>query len=119
MKYANFTVLTGSDAASIIGSKIDSSQLVSASFHGFFTDAAVAGAMKIQVSNDPCPINYLPANFTPTHWVDLPSATATVTAGAAVVIPLPQITYRWMRVVVTQSSVGTGTTQVNMFSIAL
>lgn len=119
MKYVNINVLSAGDDVSQIGAKIDADQLVSASFQAYFGDSTAAGTVKIQASNDVCPYGYIPGGFTVTNWTDIPSATATVTAGASVLITLPQISYRWMRVVYTSSVAGSTTINVNLFAVAL
>jgi hypothetical protein len=98
-------------------SKIDANQLISASFIATFTDAAAAGTLKLQASNDfDNAGNVAAAAFTPsaTSWVDVPSASVVVAAGATSLIPMPlQISYRWLRLVWTRTA-GAGTLSVNI-----
>ncbi len=103
------SVLSGADSLDVTGDKIDSNQLVSASFHAYFGDVNAAGTFKIQASNDPCPAGNLPATFTPTHWVDIPNMTAAVTTGAAKLITIPQMAYRWVRAVWLNTGTGAAT----------
>lgn len=118
MKYVNTNVMSGADTASLNGPQIDSNQLISASFHGYFGDGSAAGTIKIQASNDIDNSGYLQA-FTVVNWVDIPNATATVAAGAPALITLTQISYRWMRVVYTRASGGSTTVAVNMFAVSI
>lgn len=96
-------------------SKIDSNQLFAASFIATFTDAAAAGTLKVQASNDwDNAGNVAAAAFTPAanSWVDVPSASVLVAAGATSLVPMPQqICYRWLRLVWTRSA-GAGTLSV-------
>ncbi len=67
-----------------------------------------AGTLKIQASND----NPL-GSAAITNWVDIPSATVTVTAGSTVTIPKTEICYQWVRFVYTHSG-GTGNITVQI-----
>ena len=118
MKYANINVLSASDATSQTSDKIDCNQILEASFHIYFGDSTAAGTIQIQASNDINNNNYEPANFTVTNWVNIPNASATVTAGGAQLITIDYVCYRWMRVVYTSSVPGTTTINVNMFGIS-
>lgn len=117
MHKVNVNVLSGAATGSITGAKIDSNQLMAASFQVVTGDVAVAGTVKIQASNDICNDQYQPDQFTPTNWSDIPSATSTVAAGVGPLITINQLSYRWMRVVFTRTG-GTTTINVNMFAIA-
>jgi hypothetical protein len=119
MKNVSCNVLSASDATSQNGAQIDSNQLAAASFQALFGDSSAAGTLKIQMSNDIFLESYQPSNFTVSNWTDIPSATATVTAGASAVIMLPEISYRWMRVVFTSSVAGSTTINVQMFALAI
>ncbi len=120
MKYLNTIVLSAVDTSSQNGPQIDSNQLISASFQTIFGDATAAGTIKIQASNDPAPTHYTAqSNFTVTNWVDIPSATATITSGASSIITIPQLSYRWLRAVYTRSSGGSTTIIVKMMAVSL
>jgi hypothetical protein len=122
VKYLNCPIIAASDTASHTSVAIDSQQLLGASFHIYFGDNTVAGSVKIQASNDICPTNYSAVyNFTPTNWVDIPSASVSIVAGAPELITLPNTStmYRWMRVVYTFSSGGSSTLNVNMFAVSM
>ncbi len=122
MKYLSANVLSASDTTSQTSAKIDSEQLVGASFHAYFGDSTEAGTIQIQASNDVCDFNYLANSFTPTNWVNIPSATGTSTAGSPVLISLPVsnglMSFRWLRVVYTNTTPGTSTINVNIFAVA-
>lgn len=110
-------VLSAVDTASANGIQIDSNQLFSASFATYFGDATAAGTVKVQASNDPYPYGYIASDFVVTNWVDIPDATATISSGASAIISLPQLCYRWLRVVYTRASGGSTTINVNMNGI--
>lgn len=114
-------VISAPDTGSQTSKFVDTNQLIAVSFLGYFGDTSAAGTLKIQASNDPNPSGYLASidGFAPTNWADIPSATATVTAGASVLITLPQIVYRWLRVVYTSSGAGTTTISVAMNAITI
>ena len=118
MRQVNCNVLSASDATSQNGDQIDANQLISASFHAYFGDTSAAGSIKIQASNDVAPIQQA-GTFVVSNWVDIPSATASVTSGGAVLITINQVCYRWMRAVFTQNSAGSTTVNVNMEALSM
>lgn len=113
MRHANFNILTADDSVSQNSSQIDSNQTIAISFHAFFGDATATGSVKIQASND-IDDNGPQTPFTVTNWVDVPSATASVASGAAVLITVAQPSYRWMRAVYTRSGGGSTTITINV-----
>jgi hypothetical protein len=119
MKYVNCNVLSASDASSQDGIVIESSQLFSASFQAYFGDDTAAGTVQIQASNDEFNAFYQPSVFTPTNWTNIPNASATVTAGASVLITLQYLSYRWMRAIYTSNSGGSTTVNVTMMALSL
>lgn len=120
MKYVNVKVLTGSDAGSVNGSTVDANQLWSGSFHFVSGSATTAGTVKVQASNDvPQAGNAAPIqNFVPTNWVDIPSATATITTGSQGLITVATMPYRWVRVVFTRSAGAGDTVICNMNALS-
>lgn len=112
MKRTNPTVLSGAATGNVTGAAISASLLIQGSFQIVTGDAAVAGTVKIQMSNDQNPAGDYDAGFTPTNWSDIPSATSTVTAGVGAPILLTTMAYRFIRVVFTRSA-GTTTIIVN------
>jgi len=119
MKHVSVNVLSAPDTGSQNGLQIDSSELISSSFHAYFGDTTAAGSLKVQVSNDICNFSNYPANFTVSQWVDLPSSSIAVVAGAPVIITVPQMSYRWIRAVYTSTTPGTTTVNVNMFAVSI
>ncbi len=109
MRQEAINVLSSADYLNATGSKIDSGQLINASFHTYFGDATAAGTVKIQASNDPVPNGAMRFQFTPTNWVDIPNASATITAGTSSLISLANIAYNWIRVVWTSTGTGAQT----------
>lgn len=114
MHNVNCNILSDVDTASVNGIQVDANQLVSASFQCYFGDASAVGVFKIQMSNDICNDRYQPNTLVVTHWTDIPSATAAITAGASAVITIPNMAYRWVRAVYTSTSGGSSTISVNM-----
>lgn len=121
MKYLNCQVLSGVDSGNITGSAIDCNQIFQASFQFISANSNTAGTVKIQASND-IPTHGTGApiqNFVPTHWIDVPSATATIASGSQGLISMSQFSFRWLRVVFTQSG-GDGLTVVcNMMALSV
>ena len=117
MRETNFKLFTGAaTTVQITSTAIDSGQFERASFQIFFSDSTPAGTFKIQASNDPCPYGNQYADFTPTNWVDIPNATATIVAGAAALILIPVCSFRSMRVILTStngSATGLATCEVD------
>lgn len=94
---------------------VDASQIYAFSAIGTFTDAASAGTLKIQGSND-VPVDTVnPPQFVPTNWADVPAtAGGTVTAGTSIAVEKTQVNYRWLRVTWTRSAgAGTFTVRIN------
>ncbi len=116
MRQVPFTALSALDDVTRNGAKIDARQLYNACFQVLFSDTDAAGTVKIQASNDAPPNGAMTADFTPTHWGDITSATVTVTAGVptAAFIRLPDLCFTWVRAVFTQTTPGTGTVTVLM-----
>lgn len=118
MKQVNCNVYTHRDDQSSNGAAIDSSQLVSSSFHIVPGKNDDAGTLKIQASND----EFNGAqNFAPTNWVDIPNATSSISSGAPALITIANLSYRWLRVSYTRSGGGSSTTfmVVNMFAVSV
>lgn len=99
MRYLNCNILSAADGDNRTGGKVDSNQLISASFHVYFGDALAAGTVKIQASNDEYTAQYLPSEFTPTNWVDIPNQSAVITVGGSVLLTIAQMSYRWIRAI--------------------
>lgn len=122
MKTVNKDVLK---AVSIVGSPvspaIDCSQIIAMSLMVVTTGgAAPTFTAKIQVSNDPVNARNMPGGIppAPTNWVDLPTATVSVTTNGALLIPKMDMAYGWLRVVITTGS-GTGTVSANLFGLCV
>lgn len=69
-------------------SALPASQWVAVSMQASFSSGTSAGTVKIQCSND---VSGGKPNFVPTNWSDVPgsTATATVVAGATVLVYVP------------------------------
>lgn len=94
--------------------KIDARQVYALSLILTSSNGANAGTVKLQGSNDICAFgNMAIPDFTPTNWVDVPTAqvdgSGTVAAGAAVVLSLKNNTYSWIRAVWTPGGGAAGT----------
>lgn len=114
MRQVACTALSGTNAATKNGSKIDARQLFNASFQVVNADIDLDGTVKIQASNDNPPNGAVASSFTPTNWSDVPSASVAVSNGvpAAGFISLTNMSYTWLRVVLTVTTPGTSTTTV-------
>lgn len=108
---------TNSSASSGIrnSAAIDARLIFQGSIQGVFSDAAAAGTLILQGSNDP--FEELPGGESPLNWVAIANATATVASGAAcnvAYIPYSSGSFRWIRAQWTRSG-GAGTLTVNGF----
>ena len=115
MRTFDFIAINASDAVSQTSVAFDTQNIFRISALAVFGDATAAGSIKLQASNDF--LNASPTSqgsFVPTNWVDIPSATATVTAGAKTLIPATEIAYRYVRIVFTQTTPGSTTVVVNV-----
>lgn len=121
MRNVNKTILEAGDSLNVTSDIIDSNQLVSGSFMAYFGDTNAAGSFTIEASNDPGPYGSTAQNFVPTNWVQIPSASATITSGASAIIPITTLCYRWIRARYSSTATGvqhvvvaadTGTVQV-------
>jgi hypothetical protein len=114
MRHLNKNII---DAVANNGDKqsaaINTEQVYAISAIATFTDAASAGTLKFQGSND-VPIDTVaPPSFVPTNWADIPAtAGGTVTAGTSIAIEKTSLCYRWVRLTWTRSA-GAGTFSVN------
>jgi len=116
MKTVNTAIISDATNASTESVAIDTLQVYAASFMAVFTDNSAAGTLKLQFSNDVSKSQNLPSGWTPTNWLDVPSATVTVSSGATSSIPMPlSFSYRWLKLVWTRTG-GAGTFTVNMNS---
>lgn len=119
MRTVNCTILSANDSISQISDKIDSGQLIAASFFAYFDDATAAGTFTIEGSNDICNSSNLSASFTPTHWCEIPSANATVTSGTSAILLLKQVAFRWLRAKYVVSSGGSSNITVIMSALSM
>jgi hypothetical protein len=105
-------ITSQSDTASFTSGPIRASQWVTATFMAYFSEATAAGTVTLQFSNDnPAPTS--PQTFVPTNWMSVPgTGTATVTAGASVVVyPPVNFVAQYYRIVFTRTG-GAGTFSV-------
>lgn len=118
MRNTCVSILSAADTATVNGGATDANQIVSASFQSIFGDVTAVGTIKIQASNDPT-LGQPRANFTPTNWTDIPSASAAVAAGVAPLILIPNMAFSWVRAVYTRTSGGSTTVVVNMNALSI
>jgi len=109
------------DSVTIVSSKIDAQQLVSASFIAVFSDTDAQGTLSIEASNEAPPQGNLTVGFEPSadSWASVPSASSSVTVGGKHVIAIPQSCYRWLRVRFEETTPGTGALTVNMNALGI
>jgi hypothetical protein len=107
MRLLNDILMNASDASANVNSLgIDSSFMVAVSASAVVTGTA-AGTLKLQACND---------KLTPTHWIDVPSASQAVAGAGNYLIPKLDVAYQWLRVIYVSTS-GTGTITANLKSI--
>ncbi len=102
----------GVSAVTTTGAPIDARNLFAVSVSSVSTSTAT-GTLKLQFSNDYTdPTLQITA---PVNWIDIPSATVSVTAASTVGIPKTDICYRYIRAVFTNSA-GSGLITVNIMA---
>lgn len=83
------TLVSAVDASvTVYSAALDAQQLYALSAQAKFSSATLAGAFKIQASNDP---------LAATNWSDVSASSQTVASGALTLIPMQQLSYRWVR----------------------
>lgn len=102
MRQINDNIIPIQTAATINSAAIPALNLFYCSAQASAVGASSAGTLKLQASNDE-PVNNTP----PTNWSDIPSATVSVSAAGAFLIPKTDLCYQWVRVVYTNSGTGT------------
>lgn len=113
MRQVNKQILSGANTVTVVGSQIDSNQLVNISFHLVVGDATAAGSLIIDGSNDVAQIG--PTPFTVVSWA--PISTTTQAAGTQqLIVQLSNVSYRWVRARWVQSTAGTTTVVVNLMA---
>lgn len=100
MHYMNapFTINNASTTTTVA---VDASQLAYVSASAVFSDGTAAGSFKLQGSNDG------------SNWLVLPNTAQTVASGAATLIPITQVAYRWIRAAFVSTG-GAGTIAVQI-----
>ncbi len=106
MRQESITILTGNSDTITNGEPKDVNQVVNLSVAIYCSVNTVAGVLKLQASNDAA--NIQPRTlFVPTNWVDIPNATATITAGASALIKIDNCSFGFIRAVWTKDGGGT------------
>lgn len=114
MRNLNRKVVDAANNATTTFDPINANQLFAASFIAQFSDAATTGTIKLQASNDPeAGSTMIPLSPASASWVDVPSVSAAVVAGANVTIEKSPMCYQWIRLVWTRTA-GAGTLTVDM-----
>ena len=105
MRQENINIIPLQAAATITSAAIDARNLFYCSAQAIATGAGAAGTLKLQASDD---IAGADGNSgSPSNWSDIPSATVSVSAAGAFLIPKTDLCYQWVRVVYTNSGTGT------------
>lgn len=117
MRTESITLLTGDSAGDLTGLAKNLDQVINLSVQVTCSVNTVVGIIKLQASND-AP-NVMPrTGFTPTNWVDIPNASATIAAGESELISLSNCAYGYLRVIWTHDAGGsTGTVSAQMVAV--
>lgn len=104
MRFATVQSLVLGDAtqATVTSNAIDTCQWIAYSAHAIAAGATITGTVKVQVSNDEILAGQ------PVNWVDLTSASVSVTGAGSFLIPKADVCYRWMRIVYTKTTSAVG-----------
>lgn len=103
MRQENINIIPLQTAATITSSAIFAANLFACSVQASAVGGSSAGTCKLQASNDAPTAS----NAVPTNWSDIPSATVSVSAAGAFLIPKTEICYQYVRVVYTNTGTGT------------
>lgn len=109
-QYVEILLPTQAVAATINSAAISAQNLFNISAQAVATGGSVAGAIKMQASND---ISNGASNWVPTHWNDVTSATIAVSGAGSFLMPKIDICYEYVRFVYTDSGTG-GTIALNI-----
>lgn len=117
MRYVNDVATFDATIAGAQNSKqIEASSMICMSVAGVASGGTITGTLKVQVCNDNPTLTGAPIN-----WVDLPSATVTITGAGVFLIPASTIdvtSYQYVRVVYTKTTSAAGAAiTVNVKSI--
>ena len=74
---------------------VDAQFVFTGSVQAVFSAADAEGALTLQGSNEPR--EALSAGAEPQEWVDIPDADVAVASGAAALISVAQLNYRWLK----------------------
>lgn len=108
MKFTPIVAIPVQTAATISGTPIPTQNMLYCTFQSVATGSA-GGTMKLQASNDNPVIG---TGQVPTNWSDIPTvngvaASITVSGAGAVISPVIELCYQWVRVVYTNTGTGT------------
>lgn len=103
MRQENINIIPSQAAATVTSAAIPALNLFYCSAQCSATGAGAAGTMKLQASND----RPVASGAVPTNWSDIPSATVSISAAGAFLIPKTELCYEWVRVVYTNTGTGT------------
>ncbi len=107
MRQLNDNIIPLQVAATVTSAAVASLNLFQVSVQIVATGAAV-GTLQLQASNDDSEA----ANFVPTNWANVPSASVAVSGAGVYLIPNTEVCYQWLRV--TYTNTGSGTISVTM-----
>lgn len=120
MRQESIQIANGNSVATITGAAKDVNQVVNLSVQVYCSGSGVVGILKLQASNDTTAGGALRSQFTPTNWVDINNATATVAAGESHLIELKNIAMGYLRAVWTPDGGGSsGTVSAQMSAVGV
>jgi len=102
MRQVNDNIIPVQTAATVTTAAIPALNLFYCSAQ-ISTTGGGLGTLKLQASND----DSQAANFVPTNWSDIPSASTAVSGAGAFLIPKTELCYQWVRLVYTNTGTGT------------
>jgi hypothetical protein len=112
MRFLQNTVLNaGVLGTSFTSAAIDASYLITISAIATISNTSTNGVVKFQASNDS-------AISAPVNWVDIPSATVTLTSAGSYIIPKTDLSYQWIRIVYTNGG-GSGVITINYKALGM
>lgn len=117
MRPNNPILINGEDATvDQVSDWIDSAFIFTGSVQVYFSANDAAGTFVLQASDEP--YESLPGGESPQHPIDIPNTSTSVASGAAKLISVAQMNYRWIRAKWTPSGGSPGTINCNGFFLA-
>lgn len=113
MRYSNYSPINRIASVSINSVATEIQQVFKMSYQVVVGTGSIGGSLQAQVSNDDNSQLSIGKPPTPTNWSNLGAATVLSTSGV-ILVPQQDLCYRFLRFVYTDTSGGTGTSNLSI-----